>query len=103
MRDARPTTLRHPRHLPGPGGGPHAGRAQALPRHGGPAAGPTLLHRLVQHYQEGTHTAAERSQVTAPGNHRCTEAIVSFVSHHFYVAGGSPIHASGKILHHPQH
>lgn len=58
---------------------------------------------LTKDCREETHMAAERGHATLHGNYRCTEVIVSFVSRHFYVARGSPVHASGKILHHPQH
>uniref|UniRef100_A0A8C8Y1A3 Helicase with zinc finger 2 n=1 Tax=Panthera leo TaxID=9689 RepID=A0A8C8Y1A3_PANLE len=67
------------------------------------AAGHTLLYRLFQHYQQEAHEVARRSRVIFHQNYRSTEAILSFVSRHFYVAKGSPIHASGKVPRHPQH
>ncbi|VFV33291.1 low quality protein: peroxisomal [Lynx pardinus] len=69
----------------------------------GQAAGHTLLYRLFQHYQQEAHEVARRSRIIFHQNYRSTEAILSFVSHHFYVAKGSPIHASGKVPRHPQH
>ncbi|XP_014642761.1 PREDICTED: helicase with zinc finger domain 2 [Ceratotherium simum simum] len=67
------------------------------------AAGCTLLHRLFQHYQQQTHEVAQRSRVVFHENYRSTEAIISFVSRHFYVAKGNPIRASGKVPRHPRH
>lgn len=67
------------------------------------AAGHTLLHRLFQHYQQQTHEVARRSRLVFHENYRSTEAIISFISHHFYVAKGNPIHASGRVPRHPRH
>ncbi|XP_039092997.1 helicase with zinc finger domain 2 isoform X3 [Hyaena hyaena] len=69
----------------------------------GQAAGHTLLYRLFQHYQQEAHEVAQRSRIIFHENYRSTEAILSFVSRHFYVAKGNPIHASGKVPRHPQH
>lgn len=66
-------------------------------------AGHTLLHRLFQHYQQQTHEVARRSRLVFHENYRSTEAIISFISHHFYVAKGNPIHASGRVPRHPRH
>lgn len=70
---------------------------------GGQAAAHTLLYRLFQHYQQEAHEVARRSRVVFCENYRSTEAILRFVSTHFYVAKGKPIHASGKVPRHPQH
>ncbi|XP_029772445.1 helicase with zinc finger domain 2 isoform X2 [Suricata suricatta] len=70
---------------------------------GGRAAGHTLLYRLFQHYQQEAHEAARRSRIIFHENYRSTEAILRFVSRHFYVAKGNPIHASGQVPRHPQH
>nr|XP_055162069.1 helicase with zinc finger domain 2 isoform X2 [Nyctereutes procyonoides] len=66
------------------------------------AAGHTLLYRLFQHYQREAHEVAQRSRLIFHQNYRSTEAILSFVSRHFYVAKGSPIHASGRVPPHPR-
>lgn len=68
----------------------------------GRAARHTLLHRLFQHYQQQAHQVAQRSRIIFHENYRSTEAIVTFVSRHFYVAKGTPIHASGKVPRHPR-
>lgn len=68
----------------------------------GHAARHTLLHRLFQHYQQQVHQVAQHSRIIFHENYRSTEAIVTFVSRHFYVAKGTPIHASGKVPRHPQ-
>lgn len=67
------------------------------------AARHTLLYRLFLHYQQETHTVAQQSRLIFHENYRCTEAIISFVSRHFYMAKGNPIQASGKVPRHPQH
>uniref|UniRef100_A0A2K6N4B1 3'-5' exoribonuclease HELZ2 n=1 Tax=Rhinopithecus bieti TaxID=61621 RepID=A0A2K6N4B1_RHIBE len=67
------------------------------------AAEHTLLHRLFLYYQQETHEVARQSRLVFHENYRCTEAIVSFVSRHFYVAKGNPIHARGKVPPHPRH
>ncbi|XP_040494532.1 helicase with zinc finger domain 2 [Ursus maritimus] len=67
------------------------------------AAAHTLLYRLFQHYQQEEHEVARHSRIVFHENYRSTEAILSFVSRHFYVAKGSPIHASGKVPRHPKH
>lgn len=67
------------------------------------AAGHTLLYRLFQLYQQQTHEAAQRSRIIFHENYRSTEAIITFVSHHFYMAKGTPIHARGKVPRHPRH
>ncbi|ELK04416.1 Peroxisomal proliferator-activated receptor A-interacting complex 285 kDa protein [Pteropus alecto] len=66
------------------------------------AAEHTLLHRLFRHYQQQEDEVARHSRVIFHENYRSTEAIISFVSRHFYVAKGNPIHASGKVPRHPQ-
>lgn len=66
------------------------------------AAEHTLLHRLFRHYQQQEHPAARHSRIIFHENYRSTEAIITFVSRHFYVARGSPIHASGRVPRHPQ-
>ncbi|XP_053430248.1 helicase with zinc finger domain 2 isoform X2 [Nycticebus coucang] len=63
----------------------------------------TLLYRLFLHYQQEKHELAQRSRVVFHENYRSTQAIVSFVSRHFYLAKGSPIRASGSVPRHPQH
>lgn len=67
------------------------------------AAGHTLLYRLFQLYQQQTHEAAQRSRIIFHENYRSTEAIITFVSRHFYMAKGTPIHARGKVPRHPRH
>ncbi|XP_054323489.1 3'-5' exoribonuclease HELZ2 [Pongo pygmaeus] len=67
------------------------------------AAEHTLLHRLFLYYQQETHEVARQSRLVFHENYRCTEAIVSFISRHFYVAKGNPIHARGKVPPHPRH
>lgn len=67
------------------------------------AAGHTLLYRLFQLYQQQTHEVARRSRIIFHENYRSTEAIITFISHHFYVAKGAPIHARGKVPRHPRH
>ncbi|XP_036757595.2 helicase with zinc finger domain 2 isoform X2 [Manis pentadactyla] len=67
------------------------------------AAGHTLLHRMFRHYQQQPHEAARRSRVVFHENYRSTAAIIGFISRHFYVAKGNPIHASGKVPRHPRH
>ncbi|XP_021528158.2 3'-5' exoribonuclease HELZ2 [Aotus nancymaae] len=67
------------------------------------AAERTLLHRLFLHYQREAHEVARQSRLVLHEHYRCTEAIVSFVSRHFYVAEGDPIHARGKVPRHPRH
>lgn len=67
------------------------------------AAGHTLLHRMFQHYQQQPHEAARRSRIVFHENYRSTAAIIGFISRHFYVAKGNPIHASGKVPRHPRH
>nr|XP_021533534.1 helicase with zinc finger domain 2 [Neomonachus schauinslandi] len=69
---------------------------------GAQAAGHTLLCRLFHHYQQEAHEVARRSRIVFHENYRSTGAILSFVSRHFYVAKGSPIHASGKVPGHPE-
>ncbi|XP_030888900.1 helicase with zinc finger domain 2 isoform X2 [Leptonychotes weddellii] len=69
---------------------------------GAQAAGHTLLCRLFYHYQQEAHEVARRSRIVFHENYRSTGAILSFVSRHFYVAKGSPIHASGKVPGHPE-
>lgn len=66
------------------------------------AAEHTLLHRLFRHYQQQQHAVARQSRVIFHENYRSTEAIVAFVSRHFYVAKGDPIHASGQVPRHPR-
>uniref|UniRef100_A0A2K6FBB2 3'-5' exoribonuclease HELZ2 n=1 Tax=Propithecus coquereli TaxID=379532 RepID=A0A2K6FBB2_PROCO len=66
------------------------------------AAEHTLLYRLFLHYQQEAHEVARQSRVVFHENYRSTEAIVRFVSRHFYLAKGSPIHASGKVPCHPR-
>lgn len=66
------------------------------------AAGHTLLHRLFLYYQQEVHKIAQQSRVVFHENYRSTAAIINFVSHHFYVAKGNPIQASGKVPCHPQ-
>ncbi|KAK2493574.1 hypothetical protein MC885_018023 [Smutsia gigantea] len=66
------------------------------------AAGHTLLHRMFQHYQRQPHEAARRSRIIFHENYRSTAAIIGFISRHFYVARGNPIHASGKVPRHPR-
>ncbi|XP_006897012.1 PREDICTED: helicase with zinc finger domain 2 [Elephantulus edwardii] len=68
----------------------------------GQAAGHTLFNRLFLHYQQETHELARRSRVVFHENYRSTQAIVAFVSRHFYLAQGNPIHASGQVPRHPQ-
>lgn len=68
----------------------------------GRTAGHTLLHRLFQHYQQQAHKVAQCSRIIFHENYRSTEVIVAFVSRHFYVARGTPIHASGKVPRHPR-
>ncbi|XP_047396940.1 helicase with zinc finger domain 2 isoform X2 [Sciurus carolinensis] len=67
------------------------------------AARHTLLYRLFLHYQQEAHRVARQSRLILHENYRCTAAIVSFVSRHFYMAKGNPIQASGKVPRHPQH
>uniref|UniRef100_G1PQE3 3'-5' exoribonuclease HELZ2 n=1 Tax=Myotis lucifugus TaxID=59463 RepID=G1PQE3_MYOLU len=67
------------------------------------AAGHTLLYRLFQLYQQQTHEVAQRSRIIFHENYRSTEAIITFVSRHFYLAKGTPIHARGKVPRHPRH
>ncbi|XP_016044208.2 helicase with zinc finger domain 2 isoform X2 [Erinaceus europaeus] len=62
----------------------------------------TLLHRLFHHYQRHGLEAAQHSRIVFHENYRSTDAIIRFVSRHFYVAKGDPIHASGKVPRHPQ-
>lgn len=62
----------------------------------------TLLHRLFHHYQRHELEAAQHSRVVFHENYRSTDVIIRFVSRHFYVAKGDPIHASGKVPRHPQ-
>ncbi|XP_012659425.2 helicase with zinc finger domain 2 isoform X1 [Otolemur garnettii] len=61
----------------------------------------TLLYRLFLHYQQETHELAKQSRVIFHENYRSTQAIVSFVSRHFYLAKG--ICASGSVPRHPRH
>ncbi|XP_045836963.1 helicase with zinc finger domain 2 [Meles meles] len=68
---------------------------------GARAAGYTLLCRLFWHYQRETHAVARCSRFVFHENYRCTEAVLRFVSRHFYLAEGSPIHASGRVPRHP--
>lgn len=68
---------------------------------GARAPGYTLLCRLFWHYQRETHAVARRSRLVFHENYRCTEAVLRFVSRHFYLAKGSPIHASGRVPRHP--
>lgn len=66
------------------------------------AAGHTLLYRLFQLYQQQqAHEAAQRGRLVFHENYRSTEAIIAFVSRHFYVAKGTPILARGKVPRHP--
>ncbi|XP_066240525.1 3'-5' exoribonuclease HELZ2 [Saccopteryx leptura] len=67
------------------------------------AASHTLLHRLFRLYQQQSHEVAQRSRVIFHENYRSTEAIITFVSRHFYVAKGTPIQARGKVPRHPRH
>nr|XP_010599440.2 helicase with zinc finger domain 2 isoform X3 [Loxodonta africana] len=67
------------------------------------AAGHTLLNRLFFHYQQETHVVARQSRIVFHENYRSTQALVAFVSRHFYLAQGNPIHASGRVPRHPQH
>ncbi|XP_008841501.1 helicase with zinc finger domain 2 isoform X2 [Nannospalax galili] len=67
------------------------------------AAGHTLLYRLFLYYQQEVHKLAQQSRIIFHENYRSTTAIINFVSHHFYVAKGSPIQASGKVPRHPQY
>ncbi|GAB1287336.1 Helicase with zinc finger domain 2 [Apodemus speciosus] len=67
------------------------------------AAGHTLLHRLFLYYQQEVHKIAQQSRIIFHENYRSTAAIINFVSHHFYLAKGNPIQASGKVPCHPQH
>ncbi|XP_062966378.1 3'-5' exoribonuclease HELZ2 [Cynocephalus volans] len=69
----------------------------------GKAAQHTLLYRLFLHYQQEVHEVAQQSRLIFHENYRCTEAIISFVSRHFYMAKGTPIQASGKVPRHPRH
>ncbi|XP_036099976.1 helicase with zinc finger domain 2 isoform X1 [Molossus molossus] len=66
------------------------------------AAGHTLLHRLFRLYQQQTHEEAQHSRLIFHENYRSTEAIIDFVSRHFYVAKGNPIVARGKVPRHPR-
>ncbi|XP_036915978.1 helicase with zinc finger domain 2 [Sturnira hondurensis] len=66
------------------------------------AAGHTLLYRLFQFYQQQTHETAQRSRLIFHENYRSTEAIITFVSRHFYLAKGTPIHARGRVPRHPR-
>ena len=61
------------------------------------AAGHTLLYRLFQLYQQQTHKAAQHSRLIFHENYRSTEAIITFISRHFYMAKGTPIHALSLI------
>uniref|UniRef100_A0A8C5XPG5 Helicase with zinc finger 2 n=1 Tax=Microcebus murinus TaxID=30608 RepID=A0A8C5XPG5_MICMU len=70
---------------------------------GARAAEHTLLFRLFLHYQQEAHPAARQSRVVFHENYRSTDAIVRFVSRHFYLAKGSPIQASGNVPRHPRH
>lgn len=63
----------------------------------------TLLHRLFLYYQQEAHKIAQQSRIIFHENYRSTAAIINFVSHHFYLAKGNPIQASGKVPRHPQH
>ncbi|XP_007952888.2 helicase with zinc finger domain 2 [Orycteropus afer afer] len=67
------------------------------------AASHTLFNRLFLHYQQEAHAVARQSRMVFHENFRSTQAIVDFVSRHFYLAQGNPIHASGRVPHHPQH
>ncbi|XP_012885839.1 PREDICTED: helicase with zinc finger domain 2 [Dipodomys ordii] len=67
------------------------------------AAVHTLLYRLFLHYQQGAHDLARQSRIIFHENYRSSAAIISFVSRHFYVAKGTPVHASGKVPCHPRH
>ncbi|XP_036281818.1 helicase with zinc finger domain 2 [Pipistrellus kuhlii] len=67
------------------------------------AAGHTLLYRLFQLYQQQEHEVAQRSRIIFHENYRSTEAIITFVSRHFYTAKGTPIHARGRVPRHPRH
>ncbi|XP_028380842.2 LOW QUALITY PROTEIN: helicase with zinc finger domain 2 [Phyllostomus discolor] len=67
------------------------------------AAGHTLLYRLFQLYQQQqAHEAAQRGRLIFHENYRSTEAIIAFVSRHFYVSKGTPIRARGKVPRHPR-
>ncbi|XP_036041402.1 helicase with zinc finger domain 2 isoform X2 [Onychomys torridus] len=66
------------------------------------AAEHTLLYRLFLYYQQEVHKIAQQSRIIFHENYRSTAAIINFVSHHFYVAKGNPIQASGKVPCHPQ-
>ncbi|XP_023560032.1 helicase with zinc finger domain 2 isoform X2 [Octodon degus] len=66
------------------------------------AARHTLLYRLFLHYQQEAHEVARQSRIIFHENYRSTAAIIDFISHHFYVAKGNPIQASGKIPPPPQ-
>lgn len=67
------------------------------------AAGHTLLYRLFLYYQRELDKIAQQSRIIFHENYRSTAAIINFVSHHFYVAKGNPIQASGKVPCHPKH
>ncbi|KAM6163902.1 3'-5' exoribonuclease HELZ2 [Rhynchocyon petersi] len=69
----------------------------------GQAAGHTLFNRLFLYYQQEIREVARKSRIVFHENYRSTSAIVAFVSHHFYLAQGNPIHANGRIPRHPQH
>ncbi|XP_006873444.1 PREDICTED: helicase with zinc finger domain 2 [Chrysochloris asiatica] len=69
----------------------------------GQAPGHTLFNRLFLHYQQEVHVVARQSRVVFHANYRSTQAIVAFISRHFYLAQGNPIHASGRVPRHPRH
>lgn len=68
----------------------------------GQAANHTLLYRLFLHYQQQPQEQAQNSRIIFHENYRSTDAIINFVGRYFYVAKGSPIHASGKVPRHPR-
>ncbi|XP_069099387.1 3'-5' exoribonuclease HELZ2 isoform X1 [Pleurodeles waltl] len=61
----------------------------------------TLLNRLFHYYQQERHEVARKSRIIFNQNYRCTEAIIQFVSKHFYVGTGNAIEACGAIPPHP--
>ncbi|XP_075384425.1 3'-5' exoribonuclease HELZ2 isoform X2 [Tenrec ecaudatus] len=69
----------------------------------GQAASHTLFNRLFLHYQQEAHPVSRQSRVVFHENYRSTQVIVAFVSRHFYLAQGNPIHASGRVPRHPCH
>ncbi|XP_078507821.1 3'-5' exoribonuclease HELZ2 isoform X1 [Lissotriton helveticus] len=62
----------------------------------------TLLNRLFHYYQQDHHEVARKSRIIFNQNYRCTQAIIQFVSKHFYIGNGNAIEACGKIPPHPE-